>query len=63
MKGQEAIAEIETQVPLKHKTIHFYRDGGQTLESVAQRACGVSIPGDIQKPNEHSTGQPALAKL
>ncbi|KAK4832687.1 hypothetical protein QYF61_025148 [Mycteria americana] len=33
----------------------------QTLAQVAQRGCGVSIPGDIQNLTEHGPGQAALA--
>ncbi|KAK4828539.1 hypothetical protein QYF61_027215 [Mycteria americana] len=34
--------------------------GGETLEEVAQRVCGVSILGNIQQPTGHSPGQSAL---
>lgn len=32
---------------------------GQTVEQVAQRGCGVSIPGIIQNLTGHGPGQPA----
>lgn len=32
---------------VKHKETLFHCEGGQTLHQVAQRGCGVSIPGDI----------------
>ncbi|KAK4830092.1 hypothetical protein QYF61_008519, partial [Mycteria americana] len=56
-KRQWAQTEIQ-EIPPKCKKALFYREGGQTLELVAQRSCGVSIPGDTQ--TEHSPGQPAL---
>lgn len=38
----------------------FCCEGGQTLEEVSQRGCGVSICGDAESSTEHSPGQPAL---
>ena len=49
------------EIPLKHNKPLFYCEGGQTLEEVAWRGCGVSILGDIQNPSGHGPGQPALA--
>ncbi|KAK4806182.1 hypothetical protein QYF61_001105, partial [Mycteria americana] len=38
----------------------FDGEGDQALEQVAQRACGISLLGDIKKPSEHGPGQLAL---
>ena len=39
----------------------FHCEGGQAWEQVAQRGCGVSIPGDTQNPTEHVREQSDLA--
>ncbi|XP_025945258.1 2-oxoisovalerate dehydrogenase subunit beta, mitochondrial isoform X3 [Apteryx rowi] len=44
----------------KHKKKLIYCEGCQTLEQVAQRACEVSILGDIQNQCGESPGQPTL---
>lgn len=46
------------------KRIFFFShcEGSQTLEQAAQRYGGVSVVGDIQNLNAHSTGQPVLAE-
>ena len=47
MRGQ---AETDAQkVPPEHEE-ELYCAGGQALEQVAQRGCGVSLTGDIQEP-------------
>jgi len=38
----------------------FYCEGDQALAQVAQRAGGVFLLGDIQKPQGHCPGQPTL---
>lgn len=40
----------------------FYCEGEQTLELVAQRDCGVTIPGDTQNLTGHGCEQPVLAE-
>lgn len=44
---------------MKQKNLS-YCEGGQTLDQVAQRWCGVSILGDIQNLDEHGPRQPAI---
>lgn len=39
----------------------FYSEDGQALAQVAQRGCGVSIPGDVQNLPRHGPEQPVLA--
>lgn len=47
---------------LQRRTFHwnvgsnFQCEGCRTLEEVAQRCCGVSVPGDTQNPTGHSPG-------
>ena len=38
----------------------FHTEGGDTLEQVAQRACGCPIPGGIQGQAGCGSGQPGL---
>lgn len=46
--GQEATGmNLIQEIPFKHKKRLFYCDGGQTLEEVSQRGCGVSISRDV----------------
>jgi len=51
---------------LKHRRFplnikkHFYCEGGQALAEVAQRSCGISILGGVQKAPGHGPGQPAV---
>ena len=53
--------QIETQeAPPEHQETFFYCEGGQALEQVAQRGCGVSILGEVQKLTGRSPGQMAL---
>ncbi|KAK4827150.1 LOW QUALITY PROTEIN: hypothetical protein QYF61_015104 [Mycteria americana] len=53
--------QIKThEIPSEHKKTLFYWEGGQTLEQVTQRGCGVSIHGAIQSLTGHGPGQPAL---
>jgi len=58
-----------TKYKLKYRKFHvnigkstFHCEGGQMLEQVVQRCCGVSMLGDIQKPMEHGPEQPAPAE-
>jgi len=39
------------------------REGDRALEWAAQRECGVSFPGVIQKPPGHHPRQPAVGTL
>ncbi|KAK4811097.1 hypothetical protein QYF61_016383 [Mycteria americana] len=45
---------------IRKKTPLFYCEGGQTLEQVAQRGCGVSVLGDIKNPTGCGPEEPAL---
>jgi len=45
------------------KKKRFYHMGGQTLEQVAQKVCGVSILRDMQTPVGHGSGQPAVVEV
>ena len=54
--GNTDIQEIQST----HKIKLIYYEGGRTLEQVAQRVCGIAIPGDTQTPTQHSPGQVAL---
>lgn len=45
------------EIPLKHEKTFFYCEGSQTLQQVAQRACGVSVLGDIENVTGHSPDQ------
>lgn len=49
------------EVQFKCKVKLIYYEGGQALEQIAQRCCGVALPGDIQNPTQHSPGQTAPA--
>lgn len=49
------------EIQFKHKITLIYYQGGQTREQVAQRGCGVTIPGNIENPTQHSPGQTAPA--
>jgi len=40
---------------------NYYSKGDKIQEQVAQRVCGVSMPGGIQNPVEHSPDQPTPA--
>jgi len=54
-------AQTETQeVPSEHEETLFYCEGHRALAQVAQRGCGVSHLGDVQKPSGHGPGQSAL---
>ena len=44
----------------KHQETLFHCKGDQALAQVAERGCGISTLGDIQKLSGHSAGQPAL---
>ncbi|KAK4825975.1 hypothetical protein QYF61_003544, partial [Mycteria americana] len=46
--------------PLNIRETLCYYEGDQALAQVAQRGCGVSTLGDIQKPSGRGPGQPAL---
>ncbi|KAK4805788.1 hypothetical protein QYF61_000394 [Mycteria americana] len=55
-------AQTETQeVTLEHQETMFHCEGDRALEQVAQKWCGVSRLGDIEKLSGHGPGQPALA--
>ncbi|KAK4832344.1 hypothetical protein QYF61_021873 [Mycteria americana] len=61
-EDQRQWAQTKTQeIPFKHMKKLFYHEGGETLQKVAQRGCGVSILEDIQNWTKHSPEQPALA--
>ncbi|KAK4817982.1 hypothetical protein QYF61_003635, partial [Mycteria americana] len=49
--------------PLNMREHCLHCEGDQALAQVAQRGCGVSIPGDTQNPSGHGLGQPALGAI
>lgn len=55
-------AQTEMQeILFTRKEHHFCCEGGQTLKQAPQRACGISVFGDIQNLSGHGPEQPALA--
>jgi len=48
------------EIPFEHKKTCLYCEGGQTVEEVAQKGCGISVFGDTQHPAGHGPGQSAL---
>lgn len=51
-------AQIEIQeMPFKHKKRVFYCESHWTLKQVAQRACGISTLGDVQKNSRYDPWQ------
>ena len=52
--GRRQRAQTETQTVLpEHQETLFSSDGDQALAQVVQRAFGLSLPGDLQKPPGH----------
>jgi len=47
-------------VPSEHQEMLFYWRSDGALTPIAQRGCGVSCLGDIQKPSGHCPGQSHL---
>lgn len=58
-QGQQTQTETQ-EVPCEHKETLPYYESDQAVAQFFQTDCGVSSAGDIQKPSEHSPGQPVL---
>lgn len=60
-QNQRPWAQNETwEIPSKHQETLFIVKSDWELAQTAQRTCAVSILEGIQKPSEHSPGQPVL---
>ena len=50
-------------IPSEHKENLLYCEGDWAVAQVAQRGCGVFIPGDAEKPSGHGPEEPAVDGL
>lgn len=59
VRGPKATGTYRKLCKHKKTTFFFHSKGGQSLDHIAQRSCGVSVLGDALTPVRHGPEQPA----